>query len=159
VLADGSVSVRILMGSLDGAVSTARAFTPLVGAEVSFAGPGRTELTLEPDFEYATLTLSGTADVDGGPLPPGPLLYLGSGRSRLALGAAAEARVLFLGGEPFSEEIIMWWNFIGRSHEEIVAAREDWMAGRRFGPVSFDGAPLPAPELPTTVLKPKGRIR
>ena len=40
----------------------------------------------------------------------------------------------------------MWWNFVGRSHEEIAAAREDWMAGRRFGAVADDPAPpLPAP--------------
>jgi quercetin 2,3-dioxygenase len=159
VLTDDSVSIRLLMGSLDGATTRARAYTPLMGAEISFAGPGRTELILEPDFEYAALTLTGSAGVDGEPLPPGPLLYLGTGRSRLGLASAADAKLLLLGGEPFAEEIIMWWNFIGRSHEEIVAAREDWMAARRFGTVSFEGEPLPAPEMPTTVLKPKGRTR
>jgi quercetin 2,3-dioxygenase len=159
VLTDGSVSIRLLMGSLDGATSRARAYTPLMGAEISFAGPGPTELILEPDFEYAALTLTGSADVDGEPLPPGPLLYLGTGRSRLGLATDGDAKLLLLGGEPFAEEIIMWWNFIGRSHEEIVAARDDWMAARRFGTVSFESSPLPAPEMPTTVLKPKGRTR
>ena len=44
--------------------------------------------------------------------------------------AGAEgARVLVLGGEPFGEEVVMWWNFIGRSHEDVVAAREAWEAG------------------------------
>ncbi|WP_371814100.1 hypothetical protein [Phycicoccus sp. HDW14] len=23
----------------------------------------------------------------------------------------------------------MWWNFIGRSHDEVVAAREEWESG------------------------------
>ncbi len=55
---------------------------------------------------------------------------------------------------------VMFWNFIGRSHEEIVQAREDWMRGSRFGEVKgYDGAPLPAPELPATSLKPRGRVR
>jgi redox-sensitive bicupin YhaK (pirin superfamily) len=156
---DGQVSTKVLIGELDGARSPALAYTPLVGAEVSFAGAGRTELTLEPDFEYAVLALDGAVEVDGEPLSVGPLLYLGTGRSRLPLAAGASSRVLLLGGEPFAEEIVMWWNFIGRSHEEIVASREDWQAGRRFGPVSFEGDPLPAPELPTTVLKPRGRTR
>jgi redox-sensitive bicupin YhaK (pirin superfamily) len=147
------------MGSIDGTASPARAYTPLVGAEVDFAGPSRTEIALEPDFEYAVHTLEGTIDVDGESLPTGPMLYLGTGRSRLRLDASAPAKLLFLGGEPFAEEIVMWWNFIGRSHEEIVASRDDWMAGRRFGSVSFEGDPLPAPELPTTVLKPRGRTR
>jgi redox-sensitive bicupin YhaK (pirin superfamily) len=156
---DGPVTTKVVIGTLDGATSPAHAYSPLLGAEVAFTGPGRTEVPLEPDFEYAALTLDGTVDVDGEPLSTGPLLYLGTSRDRLTLAAAAPARLLLLGGEPFAEEIIMWWNFIGRSHEEIVASRDDWMAGRRFGAVSFEGDPLPAPELPTTVLKPRGRLR
>jgi hypothetical protein len=59
---------------------------------------------------------------------------------------------------PFEEQIVMWWNFVGRSHDEIVQAREDWLTGRRFGEVrGYDGAALPAPPLPTTPLKPRGR--
>ena len=130
---DGPVTTKVVIGALDGAASPATAYTPLLGAEIAFAGPGRTEIPLDPDFEYAVLTLDGSVDVDGEPLPTGPLLYLGTSRDRLALAASAPARVLLLGGEPFAEEIIMWWNFIGRSHEEIVASRDDWMAGRRFG--------------------------
>jgi len=156
---DGQVTTKVVIGELDGVVSPAHAHTPLVGAEVAFAGPGQIEIALAPGFENAVMTLDGTADVDGGSLPTGPLLYLGTGRERLRLSASAPARLLLLGGEPFAEEIIMWWNFIGRSHEEIVASRDDWMAGRRFGTVSFEGDPLPAPELPTTVLKPRGRTR
>ncbi|MFH8606775.1 hypothetical protein ACH4D5_04725 [Streptomyces sp. NPDC018029] len=54
----------------------------------------------------------------------------------------------------------MWWNFIGRKHEDIAQARDDWMTGDRFGVVKgCDGGPLPAPELPTVLLKPRGRVR
>ena len=64
------------------------------------------------------------------------------------------ARLFLLGGEPFDEPLVMWWNFVGRSHDEIVAARDDWMAGRRFGPVTGCAAePLPAPVMPS------GRLR
>ena len=40
-------------------------------------------LPLQPGWEYATLALAGSVDVDGVTLAPGPLLYLGSGRSDL----------------------------------------------------------------------------
>jgi HAMP domain-containing protein len=54
----------------------------------------------------------------------------------------------------------LFWNWIGRSQEEIVQARRDWMEGARFGEVKgYDGAPLPAPELPPVPLKPRGRVR
>ena len=56
------------------------------------------------------------------------------------------ARALLLGGPPFEEEIVMWWNFVGRSHEDIVAAREEWMAhSARFGEVRGVCRRCPAP--------------
>jgi redox-sensitive bicupin YhaK (pirin superfamily) len=155
VVTDGAVTASVLVGTLAGAMSPARTYSPLVGAQVSLRGDAT--LPLEPDFEYAALLISGSAQVAERDLPGGPLLYLGRGRRDLQL--SGEGQLLLIGGEPFEEEIIMWWNFIGRSHEEIVADRDDWMAGRRFGTVvGFDGDPLPAPPMPTTALKPRGRL-
>jgi hypothetical protein len=67
---------------------------------------------------------------------------------------------MLLGGEPFEEELVMWWNFIGRSQQDIEEGRKDWMEGTRFGEVhGYDGDPLSAPELPPVPLKPRGRVR
>ncbi|MFI8912929.1 pirin-like C-terminal cupin domain-containing protein [Streptomyces sp. NPDC053513] len=53
-----------------------------------------------------------------------------------------------------------WWNFVGRTDEEIRQAREDWMSGDRFGEVKgYDGDRLDAPEVPATQLKARGRVR
>jgi redox-sensitive bicupin YhaK (pirin superfamily) len=157
---DPGVSVTVFMGELDGTASTARLYSPLVGAEARLDADVDTLLPLRPDFEYAVLALEGSVDVDAVALAPGPLLYLGTGRSHLSLRTGRPGRVLLLGGEPFDEQLVMWWNFVGRSHEEIVQAREDWMSGTRFGTVDgYDGAPLPAPALPNIVLKPRGRHR
>jgi redox-sensitive bicupin YhaK (pirin superfamily) len=121
---------------------------------VVIPGPGRHRLALQPAFEYGVLTMSGAVDVGDETVNPGSLLYLAPGRSELMVEAPGEARVVLLGGEPFEEDLVMWWNFVSRSHEEIVQAREDWMAGRRFGQVSGCSAdPLPAPALPTVRLK------
>lgn len=156
----GGATVRLLVGELEGARSPARAYTPIIGAEISFDRPGRCSLRIESDFEYAALTLDGRASVAGVALDPGPLLYLGTGRGTLALAAEGPARLLLLGGEPFDEEIVMWWNFIGRRHDDIAGYRDDWAAGRRFGAVpGFNGSPLPAPELPTSTLRPRSRHR
>ena len=143
-----------------GAGSPARTYSPLSGAEVALDAGADDRLPLEPDFEYAALAVSGTATVDGVALSPGPLLYLGTGRHELAVAADRPGRLLLLGGEPFTEQIVMWWNFVGRDHDEIVADREEWMTGTRFGTVhGFDGDPLPAPAMPTTRLRPRGRLR
>ncbi|MEV0457456.1 pirin family protein [Catellatospora methionotrophica] len=160
VALDGAV-MTVIMGELLGAVSPATAYTPLVGAEAALTAHAAITLPLRPDFEYAALVLDGTAHVDGVPLEPGTLLYLGRERTSLDLAADDAARVLLLGGEPFAEEIVMWWNFVGRSHDDVATAREQWMAADpRFGQVTgYDGTPLPAPALPNAQLKPRGRVR
>ncbi|RII20219.1 Quercetin 2,3-dioxygenase [Streptomyces sp. YIM 130001] len=154
------LTATVLLGTLAGATSPGTAFTPLVGADLALSQGADLAVPLEPDFEYAVLSMSGEVHVDGVPMVPGSMLYLGCGRTRLPLRAESDAEIMLLGGEPFEEEIVMWWNFIGRSQDDIAQAREDWMSGTRFGEVKgYDGAPLPAPQLPPVPLKPRGRVR
>jgi quercetin 2,3-dioxygenase len=156
-LPDG-VRATVVIGDFGGVASPARVHTPLVGVEIALALGGQAELPLRPDFEYAFVCASGTAVVAGRELAPGALLYLGTGRSSVAVAADTDARLFLIGGEPFDEELVMWWNFVARSHEEIVQARADWESGTRFGTVTdYDGDPLPAPEMPSVRLKPRGR--
>ncbi|MER7901832.1 pirin family protein [Streptomyces sp. NPDC095614] len=154
------LTATVILGELDGAASPGTAYTPIVGADLTLTAGVEARLPLDPDFEYAVLSMSGEAEIDGVPVLPGSMLYLGCGRTELPLRAASDAGLMLLGGEPFAEEIVMWWNFVGRSHEEIEQARQDWMEGPRFGEVKgYDGGRLPAPELPPAALKPRGRVR
>jgi len=158
--ASDGVSATVLMGSFGGATSPGTAHTPLVGVDLSLAAGADVELPLEPDFEYGLLTAAGSADVEGVPLTPGAMLYLGSGRRTVRLRTEAPAQLLLLGGEPFQERIVMWWNFVGRSGEEIAEYAAAWADGDRFDDVpGFDGYRLPAPALPPLPLKPRGRQR
>jgi redox-sensitive bicupin YhaK (pirin superfamily) len=124
--------------------------------EVRAAAGTVLKLPVRADFEHAILVLEGSVSK----LESGPMLYLGSARDEIELTADSECRFLVLGGEPFEEKIVMWWNFIGRTHEDIVEMRESWMDGARFGEVhGFDGERLPAPPMPGTTLMPRGRKR
>jgi quercetin 2,3-dioxygenase len=153
----------VIMGELDGALSPGTTYSPLVGADVALSEGADVRLPLDPAFEYAALTMSGGAVVDDVPLTPGSLLYLGCGRHELPLRADADTDLMLLGGEPFEEHLVMWWNFVGRTGAEVAAAREAWMseaAHDTFGTVrGYDGPPIPAPALPSTPLKPRGRAR
>jgi quercetin 2,3-dioxygenase len=160
VLTFGDLHATVIMGELSGAVSPAATFSPLTGAEITAAASAEGVVPLRADFEYAVLTLDGAATVDGQELKPGPLLYLGEDRTSLRIEAGPATRVLLLGGEPFGEELVMWWNFVARTHEEVVEARAGWESGSLFGEVhGYDGPPLPAPPMPITRLVPRGRIR
>jgi redox-sensitive bicupin YhaK (pirin superfamily) len=155
-LTDGGLTATVILGDLAGARSPGRTYSPLVGVDLALAPGARALLPVEADFEYAVLSASGFAEVDGTVLEPGALLYLGCGRHDLRLASEPGARLLLLGGEPFAEQIVMWWNFVARTGEEIVEARDAWMRGSRFGTVhDYAGAPLAAPPLPATPLKPR----
>jgi quercetin 2,3-dioxygenase len=155
------VAATVLMGSFGGAASPGTAYSPLVGVDLDMTAGADIEVPLDPDFEYGLLASSGTASVEGAPLERGAMLYLGTGRSSLRVRATEATRLLLLGGEPFEERLVMWWNFVGRSGEEIADYAEQWNAeSDRFGAViGYDGARLEAPPLPPVQLKPRGRER
>ncbi|TWG07359.1 hypothetical protein FHX80_115864 [Streptomyces brevispora] len=154
------LTATVILGDLDGATSPGTTYTPIVGADLALSRGAEARLPLDPDFEYAVLSMSGEAEVDGVPVLPGSMLYLGCGRTELPLRAESDAGLMLVGGEPFEEEIVMWWNFIGRSHEEIAEARRAWAEGSRFGEVhGYDGDRLSAPALSPVALKPRGRVR
>lgn len=175
----GSAELKVFLGSLAGSTSPVQTYTPpLVGAEATIRSGGALELDLDPTFEYGVLLDTGDLVLNGSPLPVDHLAYLPPGQSRLVLEARdTPVRVLILGGEPLGEQIVMWWNFIGRTHEEVVAYRAAWQAEigaepavppsgstypdgapyPRFGPFpEGTPAPLPAPVLPNAQLRPRG---
>lgn len=56
------------------------------------------------------------------------LAYLAPGRDAVELRAATRSRVLVLGGVPFPETVVMWWNYVARDRAEISAAHAAWTA-------------------------------
>jgi redox-sensitive bicupin YhaK (pirin superfamily) len=139
----------VFAGDLAGARSGTRTFSPIVGADLDAAPGVCLRVPLEPGFEHALLPFAGHAELDGQPLAADTLYYLGTGRRALALrGGTAPFRALLIGGAPFGETILMWWNFVARTPDEISEARDDWEAGRRFGEVrAYEGPRLAAPPL------------
>jgi len=155
------VTATVLIGSFGGAISPGMAYSPIVGVDLDLAAGSDIEIPLEPDFEYGLLASAGVASVEGAPLDRGAMFYLGTGRTSVRLSAVDGSRLLLLGGEPFEEHLVMWWNFVGRSGEEIADYAEQWNGeSDRFGAVvGYDGARLEAPPLPPVPLKARGRER
>jgi hypothetical protein len=138
----------VLVGELAGAASPARRDTDHVGVDLDIR-TGLTTVPLRPDYEHALVVFSGAALIDGAVVEPGHLAYFGAGRDEVAVNATRPTRALLVGGAPFDEPVLMWWNFVARSRDEIIAAHDDWRAGAdRFGRVDselprIDGEPPP----------------
>ncbi|WP_435973078.1 pirin family protein [Streptomyces sp. Qhu_M48] len=155
---DGA-ELRVFLGTLAGETSPVPTFTPLLGAELLLDAGATVTLPVDPAFEHGLLVDAGDVRLAGTLLRPAELGYAGTGHSTLTLTNESDspARTVLLGGTPFDEEIVMWWNFIGRRHQDIVEAREEWeRASERFGHVDgYPGDRLPAPALPNATLAPR----
>lgn len=154
----------VVLGEFAGVVSPATVHTPIVGAEVRIPAGSTVRIPLRPDWEHAVVGCFGEAHVASEPtgsvaLDSTHLLYLGTSREGVDVSSATDATVFLLGGEPFEADIVMWWNFVGRTHDEIVDARDDWeAAAARFGRVVDHGDErIPAPPLPGVRLTPRRR--
>jgi len=154
----------VVLGEFAGVRSPATVHTPIVGAEIVLAAGSTVRLPLRPGWEHALMLVEGDVVVAEHPLDRNGLLYLGDSRDEVEVSTTEGALLFVLGGEPFEDEIVMWWNFAGRTHEEIVAAREAWeaessagAATTRFGAVGGHDVRIPAPPLPDVRLMPRGR--
>ena len=153
----GGFAATVFMGELAGARSPATAFSPIVGAELAAAGQhARASIPLDPAFEHVIFVAAGSAQVGGttGPLlAPGQLLYIATGRNQVDVAAPQGSHLFLLGGVPLGEPLLMWWNFVARTPEEITAATSAWRE-QRFGTVGgYRGDPLPAPPLDAARLR------
>ncbi len=165
----GPATAHVFIGDLGGVRSPATVFSPLVGAQLDVPAGATLRLEVDATFEHGILVDRGDVHVVGGhgereAVPVSHLAYLPTGRDTITIEAGEQdARLLLIGGEPLNESIVMWWNFIARTHEEIVGFRDEWQADviaggnpdGRFGLVPYEGSPLPAPELPAVRLKPR----
>jgi redox-sensitive bicupin YhaK (pirin superfamily) len=150
---------KVLIGEVDGASSPALGYSPLCGADLSLDVGTDVLLALEEGFEYGIAVVAGAVVVESTVVGVDQLLYLGMNRRHVRLRSQQGGRVIMLGGQPFAEDIVMWWNFIGRSHQEIVDFRSAWeRRDPRFPPiVSRSEKVMEAPPMPTVTLKPRPR--
>jgi redox-sensitive bicupin YhaK (pirin superfamily) len=136
----------VLVGDLGDVTSPARHDTPLLGVDLDIGAGASTVVPVQREFEHALVVLDGAVTIGGTTLTPGHLGYLGTDREEIPLQAGWRSRVLLLGGEPFEEPILMWWNFVARDRAEMSAAYDAWQRDDgRFGAVASSLARIPAP--------------
>jgi len=149
----GGFTATVLAGTALGQTAPTQVYSPLVGIDLNCTGAAHTTLPLDAGFEYGLMALRGQAWVEGEPLGPDELLYFAPSRAALDIRAEGAAQLLLVGGAPFGEEVIVWWNFVARTQAELAQALADWNAapnaGGRFGTVrpGSTAAPLQAPGL------------
>ena len=152
----GDFEATVLAGEALGLTAPAEVHSPLMGVDLHAANinvDAKAVMPLRKDFEHAVLTLSGRVSVNGEVLAQEQLLYIPQGTESVTLDCAPDSRLIVIGGEPMDEAIIIWWNFVARTSEEVHDARAQWEAHLR-GEDSHEasprfGKPIASPLPPT----------
>ena len=130
-------TLTLLAGQHAGHTAPTRLYSPLVGMDIASPQASTLTLPLNPAFEYGILPLEGRVGLEAEPFDTDEFAYLGQHRHSVTLDLAPGSRVLLLGGEPFNETIVMWWNFVDYSRQAIARSQQAWeRQDPRFGPVA-----------------------
>jgi redox-sensitive bicupin YhaK (pirin superfamily) len=145
------VEATVIIGAFGSLVSPAKRDTDHFGVDLAFAAGGAS-LPMRPEHEHAVIVFDGVVRIEDVDVEPGRLVYLGAGRDELYVDSGrGTARALLIGGAPFDDELVMWWNYVARTRDEIIAAHDEWTRrDERFGVVAslldpIDVAPPPWP--------------
>lgn len=143
-----NVTITVLVGELFNCTSPVTVYSPLVGADITTRSQACIKLPLKKEFEYGVAVLTGSASVNDEAIKPGTLLYLGKGREHLTIQTPEASQIILIGGEPFGEDIMLYWNFVARDKKEVVEFIRLWNDTDHFGQVvGYEGEPLEAPKL------------
>lgn len=144
------LSVTVLAGEFEGKTAPTEVFSPLLGLDIVALEATKARLPLNPAFEYGILVLEDEIDVESETISVGKMIYLGCRREHVSIRAFKGARFILIGGEPFKEEILIWWNYVARTKEEIKQADEQWKNNdKRFSEVQgYQGIRVDSPPIP-----------
>ncbi|WP_168407610.1 pirin family protein [Acinetobacter indicus] len=150
VVSRDGVEFTVLVGEFLETRSPVEVHSPLLAVDLTAAETVRTQLQLNPAFEYGFMALEGTAHINQHELNEDNMVVLEPGLQDIEIELHQGARVLLLGGEPFESAILLWWNFVGRTQDELSEARDQWVnQDPRFGSIpDYNGPRLEAPALP-----------
>ncbi|WP_373489616.1 pirin family protein [Parasphingorhabdus sp.] len=144
IVEDGGATARVIMGSLWGQSAPTTCHAETIYADILLAPDGVIPIDSEAD-ERAVMLVDGDAALDGVPLEK-YLLYVIAPGAKVSLSSRSGGRAMLLGGEAFSSERHVWWNFVSSRKDRIEQAKVDWAEGR-FPKVPGDADEyIPLPE-------------
>ncbi len=121
---------RVVAGELLGVRGPAVTYTPIVAAHVKLEGGASVELPIPVSFNAYLYAVRGSGRSSTSGFATNQLVeYRGDGGS-VQVTASEALDFLLLAGEPIDEPVVSWGPFVMNTSEEILKARDDYLAGR-----------------------------
>lgn len=154
---EGGASFVLTTGSFAGRTAPTGQYSPLLGVDVRFSEAQTWRFPVRPHWEYGILVIDGEAQVGGMKFAANEMAVWSDSDGFAEIRAAAGTHIMLLGGEPLAEQVLMWWNFVAYSRDDLAQAVADWNGGHpRFGTIDLRGTGLQridAPDLPQTAVR------
>jgi quercetin 2,3-dioxygenase len=157
---DGGTLVRVIAGDVAGHAGPGSTYTPMTLVHATLAPGAQLQLPWRADCNALAYVLagSGTIGAEGRPARMGQLAVFGPGNTLtfaadpVGDGRSPNLDVLLLGGRPIREPVAWMGPFVMNTREEVLAAFDDYRAGRLGQIPAVHGAPTtlqesrPAPD-------------
>ncbi len=121
---------RVVAGELLGVRGPAVSYTPIIAAHIKLEAGASAELPIPASFNAYVYAVRGSGRSSTFDFAKNQLVeYRGDGRS-VQVSATEALDFLLLAGEPIDEPVVSWGPFVMNTREEILQARDDYLAGR-----------------------------
>lgn len=123
-------TVRIIAGEFDGRRGPARTFTPIDVWDLRLKAGGSARLAMPEGHTAALVPMHGRVTINGErDADETQLVVLERHGGEFTIGAAGDATVLVLGGEPINEPVVGHGPFVMTTEREIAEAIRDFRSG------------------------------
>ena len=122
--------VRVVAGEVLGTSGPAKSYTPVIAARVSLKSGASVALRAPAGHNAYLYAVSGSGQSGGLTFGATQLLEYRNDGELVDIAASEATELLFLAGEPIDEPVVSWGPFVMNTREEIIQARNDYLAGR-----------------------------
>jgi redox-sensitive bicupin YhaK (pirin superfamily) len=122
--------VRVVAGEVLGTQGPAVSYTPVIAARLTLQAGARVELRAPAGHNAYLYAVSGSGQSGGLKFGPTQLVEYRDDGETIGVVADEAAELLFLAGEPIDEPVVSWGPFVMNTREEIIQARDDYLAGK-----------------------------
>jgi redox-sensitive bicupin YhaK (pirin superfamily) len=122
--------VRVVAGEVLGVKGPGVSYTPVIAVRVSLEAGASVELQAPADHNAYLYAVRGSGRAGGAQFGATELVEFRNDGDTVEIVAVEPLEALFLAGEPIDEPVVSWGPFVMNTREEILQARDDYLAGR-----------------------------
>jgi redox-sensitive bicupin YhaK (pirin superfamily) len=129
---DGLIEITVVAGEAFGVAAAIGTHTPIWLQDWRVSPGANAQIDIDTGFNVAAYVFDGSVcfGPDGEGVSRGQMAVFGPGDSLSVQGADTAGRFLLLAGEPLGEPVSRYGPFVMNTHDELVAAVEDFQAGK-----------------------------